>query len=150
MKTLKLQQEIMRDLEKHRNKKQANRWCCFSEELEKVSFIGITDGFRMFLIDKEEFYIDLEKLNKLEGSYNSVIPSGEYEKAELTRELKRVEMLKTNAVKIKSGNFETLVNEKYIEMFEKNATLEIAGDIQPVKVYENGVLRGIILPMKDN
>ena len=149
MKTLKLQQEIMRDLEKHRNKKQANRWSYFSEELEKVSFIGIVDGFRMFLIDREEFYIDLEKLKKLDGSYNGVIPNVEYEKAELTRELKRVEMLKTNAVKIKSGNFEALVNEKYIEMFEKNATFEIAGDSQPVKVYENGVLRGIILPMKE-
>ena len=140
----------MRDLEKHRNKKQANRWCYFSKELEKVSFIGISDGFRMFLIDREEFYIDLEKLKKLEGSYNRVIPSVKYEKAEITRELKRLERLKTNAVKIKSENFEALVNEKYIEMFEKNATFEIAGDSQPVKVYENGVLRGIILPIRDN
>ena len=110
-------------------------------------------GSHFYILEKENFFLDYEKLvhkvGDLQSSTIQNILKG-VDKTELgyrTDQLIYIENIKGNGVILKSEKYEVVVNEKLLKNFDKNCTFHLSGDLAPVYIYEGYVLAGVILPI---
>lgn len=148
MKTLQIQKDFITKIERY--KKTADpihRAICDITEKEVRGHVAIGDGYRIYLINVEDFYLDSTKMSN--HKYCEIIRDTEkedgYENAWLTNDMKTVKREKFN--RIENSKTYAYANEKFLKYFE-DATFKIKHPHSPVLVYENAILRGLVLPMK--
>lgn len=149
MKTLQIQKEFMTKIEKHQKAicDISEKAICDISETEVWKHVAIGDGFRIYLINVEDFYLDSTKMSN--HKFCEIIRDTEkeegYENAWLTNEMRVFQKDKLN--RIENAETHAYVNEKFLKYFE-DATFKIKHPCRPVLVYENEVLRGLVLPVK--
>lgn len=138
--------KIMTDLLKLVDKKKTLK-CNYSVDDDYIYYIP--DGVRMFKISKDQWLIDLKKalpdktpLNN-PGKFFKVENS--YEEAYKAKELRTID--KNTAIKIESDNSHAWINIDFLKEFEQDCTFKIGKPNQPVFVYEQGEVVGMILPI---
>ena len=104
-----------------------------------------TDGFIMYFVPEKDFIFDAEKILRGRSKFNANELTKDEPKAKpigKTGEMK--ELLGKIAVKIG----DKWVNEKYLKAFE-NPTFKTADNyIDPVYVYEDDELVGLVMPIR--
>jgi hypothetical protein len=138
--------KIMTDLLKLVDKQKTLK-CNYSVDDDYIYYIP--DGVRVFKISKDQWLIDLKKAlpNKtpLNNPGNFFKVDSSYEEGHKTNNLKSGD--KMTIVKIESENSHAWINIDYLKEFEHDCTFEIGKPNQPVFVYEQGEVVGIILPV---
>ena len=110
-------------------------------------------GSHVYILEKEKFFLDYEKLENNVGGLQSHVLQNilkGIDKAELgyrTDQLIYIEDIKGNGVILKSEKYEVVVNEKLLKNFDKNCTFHLSGDLAPIYIYEGDVLAGVVLPI---
>lgn len=142
MKLVKIFTEILKMKEK--DKSQANYAI-------KDGFIYyIPDGHKMFKIPKHEFLIDIPKVLPWKTPLDNVSRLMNDNNATLatkTNEIKVIANGKIQVVKIENSNSYAWVNVKYLEYFDDKVSYKIIDPKNPVFVYENDELVGLVLPV---
>ena len=104
-----------------------------------------TDGFIMYFVPEKDFIFDIEKILRGGSRFNAHKLTKDAPKAKpisKTGEMK--ELLGKIAVKIG----DKWVNEKYLKAFE-NPTFKTADNyIDPVYVYEDDEMVGLVMPIR--
>lgn len=109
-------------------------------------YIFITiDSFKGYILKDEEF-IFRANLFTQRGIAQS-LSNKDYIPADKTNDIKILDERKLKVVCISNGDIDVLVNEKYLSNFDNTANFMIKGKYNPVLVYENGFLRGLIMPV---
>ncbi len=143
MNCIKIQTELLKMLDKAEERNHALVGVLNDEE------IAVTlDGYALYRIPQNRFYIDLNKIPGFKLKVNSFFEF-DTEDATKTNELKKVK--KVTLVKLKSANAYTWVDEKLLKYFDKECTFAISKNkplISPVKIFEDEVCVGIVLPFK--
>jgi len=143
MNCIKIQTELLKMLDKAEERNHALVGVLNDEE------IAVTlDGYALYRIPQNRFYIDLNKIPGFKLKVNSFFEF-DTEDATKTNELKKVK--KVTLVKLKSANAHTWVDEKLLKYFDKECTFAISKNkplISPVKIFEDEVCVGIVLPFK--
>ena len=128
---------------------------CVSKSLDgnEIYLICGDNGSHFYILEKEKFFLDYEKLVDEVGEVQSHtiqnILKG-VDKSEIgyrTDQLIYIESIKGNGVILKSEKYEVVINEKFLKNFDKNCTFYLSGDLAPVYIYEGYVLAGVILPI---
>lgn len=139
MKYIKIQSEVMEALEKNKR--------VYLAVLKDDSVALTLDNYVMYKIPQIRFYIDPNKFkSRIEADSLFNI---ETEPAWQTGELKR-EGEKT-LMKIASKTGHAWINEKLLKHFDKDCKFELAIDrpeTSPVKIIENDICIGIVMPIK--
>ena len=110
-------------------------------------------GSHFYILEKEKFFLDYEKLVDEVGELQTHIIQNilkGIDKSELgyrTDQLIYIEDIKGNGVILKSEKYKVVVNEKLLKNFDKNCTFHLSGDLAPIYIYEGCVLAGVILPI---
>ena len=110
-------------------------------------------GSHFYILEKDKFFLDYEKLVEKVGELQSHIIQNilkgidKAEPGDRTDQLIYIEDIKGNAVILKSEKYEVVVNEKLLKNFDKNCTFYLSGDLSAVYIYEGCVLAGVILPI---
>ena len=145
----KIQTDILKALCKN-NVRKVLRCVAKSEDGNKIYLISDS---HFYILEKDFLFLDYEmlvdKVGELQSNTLQNILKG-VDKAELgykTDQLIRMESIKGNGVILKSENYEVVVNEKFLNNFDKNCTFQLSGELAPVYVYEGCVLVGVILPI---
>lgn len=109
--------------------------------------IAISDGYFISIVDRSDIYIDLAKCELIENMYEKFIPDdSNYLFTEITN---TIELSKGKDIRIlQNVNNKILVDNKYLSLFEDNV-LKSNKDIDPVLVYNDGEIIGLILPIKE-
>lgn len=113
------------------------------------STVGVTvDGCVMWFIPDNDFLFDKNKLLKIGRDFDvkSFTKTDGYIDAVKTNEL--IILDKKTLVIFKGNDVEVLVDVKLLKQFDKSATFKIKKNISPVMVYENGVLVGLVMPVR--
>ena len=108
--------------------------------------IYVTDSYRVWKLKYDDFMLDVNKLKTTDLVH--FFNEDGYIPAYKTNQL--VDMKNGIVgvyIKSEESDFEVLINQKYLDTFE-NYTLKIKGETQPVLVYENDELVGLIIPMR--
>lgn len=147
MKTLQIQKEFITKIERYKKTTDpTHKALCDVTEKEARGHVAIGDAYRIYIIDENDFYLDSTKMINLK--YCEILRDTEkedgYENAWLTNEMK---VVKDKFNRIENSETYAYVNEKFLKYFE-DATFKIKHPHSPVLVYENEVLRGLVLPMK--
>ena len=152
MNYLKVQTDILKALCKG-NVYKVLRSVAKSLDGNEIYLICGDKGSHFYILEKENFFLDYEKLVDKVGDLQSHIIQNilkGVDKAELgyrTDQLIYIENIKGNGVILKSEKYEVVVNEKFLKNFDKNCTFYLSGDLAPVYIYEGYVLAGVILPI---
>ena len=109
--------------------------------------ISISDGCFISIVDRSDIYIDLAKCELIENMYEKFIPDdSNYLFTDITN---TIELSKGKDIRIlQNNNNKILVDNKYLSLFEDNV-LKSNKDIDPVLVYNDGEIIGLILPIKE-
>ena len=108
-------------------------------------------GSHFYILEKENFFLDYEKLVDNVGELQSHIIQNilkgidKSEPGDRTDQLIYIEDIKGNGVILKSEKYEVVVNEKLLKNFDKNCTFYLSGDLSSVYIYEGCVLTGVVL-----
>ena len=152
MNYLKVQRDILSAVCKG-NAHKVLRFVAKSLDGNEIYLICGENGSHFYILEKENFFLDYEKLVDKVGDLQSHtiqnILKG-VDKAELgyrTDQLIYIENIKGNGVILKSEKYEVVVNEKLLKNFDKNCTFHLSGDLAPVYIYEGYALAGVILPI---
>ena len=143
MNYIKIQTELLKMLDREDKRNQVLAGVLNEEE------IAVTlDGYALYRIPKNRFYIDH---NKIPGNQLKAYSFFDFETEDATKtnELRKVK--KVTLVKIKSANAYAWVDEKLLRLFDKECSFAISKKkplINPIKVFEDGACVGIVLPYK--
>lgn len=107
--------------------------------------IYVTDSYRAWILKYDDFMLDMNKLKTTDLAH--FFNEDGYIPGHKTNQLVEMEGLVGVYVKSEEQDFEVLINQKYLDIFE-NYTLKIKSETQPVLVYENDEVVGLILPMR--
>ena len=152
MNYLKVQTDILKAVCKG-NAHKVLRYVAKSLDENEIYLICGDNGSHLYILEKEIFFLDYEKLVDKVGEVQSHIIQNilkGVDKAELgcrTDQLIYIESIKGNGVILKSEKYEVVVNEKFFKNFDKNCTFYLSGELSPVYIYEGCVLAGVILPI---
>ena len=108
--------------------------------------VYVSDSYRVWILKYDDFMLDMNKLKTTDLAHffneDGYIPA--------YKENRLVEY-KDGTIGVyltsEESDFEVLINKKYLDMFE-NYTLKIKGEREPVLVYENDEVVGLVLPMR--
>ena len=152
MNYLKVQTDILKAVCKG-NPHKVLRFVAKSLDENEIYLICGVNGSHFYILEKEIFFLDYEKLVDEVGEVQSYtiqnILKG-IDKAEQgyrTDQLIYIEAIKGNGVILKSEKYKVVVNEKLLKNFDKNCTFHLSGDLSPVYIYEGCVLVGVVLPI---
>lgn len=113
--------------------------------------VVVLEGSRIFLVEKSKFMLDSSKL--IDTNVNSQRQIKEmlngckgYEFAELTNEVRISDSFER--IKIKNDEKYAWVNRKSLKNFDNEATYRVLNAMAPVRVFENGDLVGLIMPIR--
>ena len=152
MNYLKVQSDILKAVCKG-NVHKVLRYVAKSLDGNEIYLICGDNGSHFYILEKEIFFLDYEKLVDKVGELQSHTIQNilkAVDKAELgyrTDQLIYIESIKGNGVILKSEKYEVVVNEKFLKNFDKNCTFYLSGDLSAVYIYEGCVLAGVILPI---
>lgn len=105
--------------------------------------ILLSDSYRIYKIKNDDCILDLTKfeeinLHKFLDSYDYIIGN-----------------IKDNIVdnkiklrKIVTEDYDVYINDNYLKLFD-NPVVKVKSDYSPVLVYENDIIVGLILPIKE-
>jgi hypothetical protein len=109
------------------------------------TFVWITtNGFVGYYLHKKELPLNYDDFVKTDMFKR--FSEKDYQEAYNTKEFKITDK-KITAVKIKNESSSVWVDSKFLKNFENDATFKIKGNWDIVFVYENDVLRGLIMPL---
>ena len=152
MNYLKVQRDILNAVCKG-NAHKVLRFVAKSLDGNEIYLICGDNGSHFYILEKENFFLDYEKLVDEVGEVQSNtiqnILKG-IDKAEegyRTDQLICITSIKGNGVILKSEKYEVLVNEQLLKNFDKNCTFYLSGELSPVYIYEGCVLAGVVLPI---
>ena len=152
MNYLKVQTDILKAVCKG-NTRKVLRFVAKSLDGNEIYLICGDKGSHFYILEKEIFFLDYEKLVDEVGEVQSNtiqnILKGidKTEHGYRTNQLIYIETIKGNGVILKSEKYEVVVNEKLLKNFDKNCTFHLSGDLSPVYIYEDCVLAGVVLPI---
>ena len=152
MNYLKVQTDILKAVCKG-NAHKVLRFVAKSLDGNKIYLICGVSGSHFYILEKEKFFLDYEKLVDEVGEVQSHTIQNilkDIDKAEqgyITDQLIYIESIKGNGVILKSKKYTVLVNEKLLKNFDKNCTFHLSGDLSPIYIYEGRVLAGVVLPI---
>lgn len=106
--------------------------------------IFVTDSYRMYVLNENDFILDKNKLRKVDLS--KFIDDSGYVEATITNKLEFIDKIILRT--ISNENNSLLVNDKYLKLFD-NPEVKIKDDHSPVLVYEKGEFVGLVLPIKE-
>lgn len=112
------------------------------------------DGFVMYRILENCFYLDVEKVFKDIKPFNlkAVWKPDDSKQAYKTGDIKIMTQGKKqyNVVKIKNESDVVWVNERLLKNFDSDCSFYITNSISAVYIEENGELVGMVMPTKIN
>ena len=152
MNYLKVQRDILNAVCKG-NTHKVLRFVAKSLDGNEIYLICGDNGSHFYILKKENFFLDYEKLVDEVGEVQSHTIQNilkDIDKAEpgyRTDQLIYIENIKGNGVILKSDKYEVVVNEQFLKNFDKNCTFYLSGELAPVYIYEDCVLAGVILPI---
>lgn len=117
---------------------------------EETGIYGISDGYRIYFIQKERMFIDTSKTKHLD--LTKLYTEKGQERLEFTNTIKESDKNKYRL--LKTDKFKVWVNDKFFKYFDKNlTTYKGSGSLSPVLCYERTVddrdkLVGILLPIR--
>ena len=104
-----------------------------------------TDGFIMYFVPEKDFIFDIEKILRGRGSFNAKeLTKNETNAKTVSKTGEMAELLGKIAVKIG----DKWVNEKYLKAFENPTFKTTDNYIDPVYVYEDDELVGLVMPIQ--
>lgn len=147
MNTLKIQSDLM----KRRETNDASRY--FYNVSNNYLYYS-PDGFVMYRIPENCFYLDVEKVFKDITPFNlkTVWKPDDSKQAYKTGDVKIMTQGKKqyNVVKIKNESDVVWVNERLLKNFDSDCSFYITNSISAVYIEENGELVGMVMPTKIN
>ena len=147
MNTLKIQSELM----KRRETNDASRYF-YNVSNDYVYYSP--DGFVMYRIPENCFYLDVEKVFKDIKPFNlkTVWKPDDTKQAYKTGDIKIMTQGKKqyNVVKIKNESDVVWVNERLLKNFDSDCSFYITNSISAVYIEENDELVGMVMPTKIN
>ena len=142
MNVIKIQCDILRELKKRYKK------TYYIEKTDSVVLVG--DGYRIFVIRNEDFYLDVKKITE-EGMLriNGLRPILEgSEKAKLARRSTRESnQYSYTLCEIKNDECSYWVKKAFLDPFDY-PDYKISPDSNKVYVYEGDVVVSIVLPVR--
>lgn len=145
MNVLKIQQEILKDLHDKNVKGKLVSFQGVGAGLEDNT-VSLLFQHKIHIIHKNEFYLDCVKLKKFENTSNLLLVSSGSKPAENKGNIKKLDK-KITGVYIENDNEKVLVDEKLLKYFDDDCTFLITGKKNPVHIFENGELVGLVLPL---
>ena len=145
MNCLKVQMDILKKLEK-----QSTTAVLIARDEDNIYLSP--EGHRAFIIPKKFWYLDFEKLldGRTEANFKAMFRNADYgEDAVKTSDLKIMEK-KITIVKISSTNIHLWVDQNLIKEFDSDCKFKITKNNAPCYIYENGILVGLVLPVRVN
>ena len=152
MNYLKVQTDILKGVCKG-NVHKVLRYVAKSLDGNEIYLICGDNGSHFYILEKEIFFLDYEKLVSEVGEVQSHtiqnILKGidKTEQGYRTGQLIYIESIKGNGVILKSEKYEVIVNEKFLKNFDRNCTFYLSGDLSAVYIYEDCFLAGVVLPI---
>lgn len=143
MKVTKIMTDLLKLVEKEKTTA-----CNYGVDENYIYFAP--DGYRIFKICKPLFLIDLKKAlpdkRPLENpSY--FFKADNLEDGKTTGEMRVADDRKGTIIKIESEHSHAWVNEKYLKEFDPDCSFKIGKPRQPVLIYENDEVVGIVCPV---
>ena len=149
MNYLKVQTDILKAVCKG-NAHKVLRFVAKSLDGNEIYLICGDNGSHFYILEKENFFLDYEKLVDEVGEVQSHtiqnILKG-IDKAEQgyrTEQLIYIEAIKGNGLTLKSEKYKVGVNEKLLKNFDKDCTFYVSGDVSPGDIDEGCVLAGVV------
>lgn len=142
MNVIKIQCDILRELKKRYKK------TYYIEKIDDV--VLVSDGYRIFVIQIEDFYLDIDKvvregMLRMSGLCSALEGS---EKAKLARRSTRESNQCMHTLcEIKNDECSYWVNKAFLDPFDY-PDYKISPDSNKVYVYEGDVLVSIVLPVR--
>ena len=152
MNYLKVQTDILKAVCKG-NVHKVLRSVAKSSDGNEIYLICGDVGSHFYILEKEKFFLDYEKLVDEVGDLQSHIIQNilkgidNAEQGYRTDQLIYIPSIKGNGVILKSEKYEVVVNEKLLKNFDQNCTFHLSGDLAPLYIYEDYVLVGVVLPI---
>ena len=152
MNYLKVQTDILKAVCKG-NVHKVLRSVAKSSDGNEIYLICGDVGSHFYILEKEKFFLDYEKLVDEVGELQSHIIQNilkgidNAEQGYRTDQLIYIPSIKGNGVILKSEKYEVVVNEKLLKNFDQNCTFHLSGDLAPLYIYEGYVLVGVVLPI---
>ena len=152
MNYLKVQTDILKAVCKG-NVHKVLRSVAKSSDGNEIYLICGDVGSHFYILEKEKFFLDYEKLVDEVGDLQSHIIQNilkgidNAEQGYRTDQLIYIPSIKGNGVILKSEKYEVVVNEKLLKNFDQNCTFHLSGDLAPLYIYEGYVLVGVVLPI---
>ena len=152
MNYLKVQTDILKAVCKG-NVHKVLRSVAKSSDGNEIYLICGDEGSHFYILEKEKFFLDYEKLVDEVGDLQSHIIQNilkgidNAEQGYRTDQLIYIPSIKGNGVILKSEKYEVVVNEKLLKNFDQNCTFHLSGDLAPLYIYEGYVLVGVVLPI---
>ena len=152
MNYLKVQTDILKAVCKG-NVHKVLRSVAKSSDGNEIYLICGDVGSHFYILEKEKFFLDYEKLVDEVGDLQSHIIQNilkgidNAEQGYRTDQLIYIPSIKGNGVILKSEKYEVVVNEKLLKNFDQNCTFHLSGDLAPIYIYEGYVLVGVVLPI---
>ena len=152
MNYLKVQTDILKAVCKG-NVHKVLRSVAKSSDGNEIYLICGDMGSHFYILEKEKFFLDYEKLVDEVGDLQSHIIQNilkgidNAEQGYRTDQLIYIPSIKGNGVILKSEKYEVVVNEKLLKNFDQNCTFHLSGDLAPLYIYEDYVLVGVVLPI---
>ena len=143
MNYIKIQTELLKMLDREDKRNQVLAGVLNEEEIAVI-----LDGYALYRIPQDKFYIDL---NKIPGNQLKAYSFFDFETEDATKTNEFRKVKKVTLVKIKSANAYAWVDEKLLRLFDKECSFAISKKkplINPIKVFEDGACVGIVLPYK--
>lgn len=120
----------------------------FNSQETNDSYIVTDNGHQVFIIPKDEFYLDMKKLmgDKTEVKFDKMMKI-DGEDGHLTGEMKMIG--KDTIVKVASENNHAWIDKALLDRYEIKWDLHftVSGQKNPLLVWEADELRGVILPV---
>lgn len=138
MKTLKLQIDIIKDLEKQMYSRKYKKWL----QCENSQSIMFTETHAIYIINKKDNYINLERVENC--NFSKVVQTNDD-----YMEVNNIYMVDNGKITIIENEYSSeRLNSDYLKYFE-NPTYKISKKkYNIVECYENNILVGLILPIK--
>lgn len=116
------------------------------EEIPRM--VGITEGHAVYFIPECEFFLDKSKMKPVD-LHGVVTGSDKAFPAERTGIEKKDKMSRgRNLIEIKQGENSIWLDEMFCKDFDKYADYFGTNPNSPVYVKENGILVGLVLPVR--
>lgn len=108
--------------------------------------ILLTDSYRLYILKDDDFILDKSKLRKVDLS--KFINDEGYILGYVTNDLKFINKDIIRVIKSSDDSIVINVNDNYLKYFDR-FEIKVKSDHDPVYIYENDEMVGLVLPIKE-